>query len=66
MNDGLNFVEGPPREVVDAASVSAVFGVDCEVIPDPVSGAPLVVPRGRHHAGADQGVTGPSAVSSRG
>jgi len=66
MKDGRIFVEGPPREVVDAASVSAVFGVDCEVIPDPVSGAPLVVPRGRHHAPADRSVTGTPAVSSTG
>ena len=66
MKDGRIFVEGPPREVIDAASVSAVFGVDCEVIPDPVSGRPLVVPRGRHHASAERGVTGSRAVSSRG
>jgi len=66
MKDGRIFVEGPPREVVDAASVSAVFGVDCEVIPDPVSGAPLVVPRSRHHAPVEEGVTGSRAVSSRG
>ncbi len=66
MKDGRIFVEGRPGDVIDAACVSAVFGVECEVIPDPVSGAPLVVPRGRHHAAADRGVTGERAVSSRG
>ena len=41
--------EGAPRDVVDAALVTEVFGLDCEVVPDPVSGTPMVVPRGRHH-----------------
>ena len=30
--------------------VAEVFGLDCLVIEDPVSGTPLVLPRGRHHA----------------
>ena len=35
-----------------AAIVSEVFGLVCEVVPDPVSNTPLVVPRGRYHAAA--------------
>ena len=41
---------GPPAEVVTEAVVEDVFGLRCRVVPDPVSGTPLVVPVGRHHA----------------
>ncbi len=39
---------GPPEEVVTEAVVEDVFGLRCRVVPDPVSGTPLVVPVGRH------------------
>jgi iron complex transport system ATP-binding protein len=48
MKDGRIFAEGEPSDVIEAGTVAAVFGVECEVIPDPVSATPLVVPRGRH------------------
>lgn len=41
--------QAPPRDVVDAEMVGDVFGLDCVVIADPLGGAPMVVPRGRHH-----------------
>jgi iron complex transport system ATP-binding protein len=47
MRDGRIVAEGRPDEVIDSATVAEVFGLECEVIPDPVSGTPLVVPRGR-------------------
>ena len=50
MKAGVIVAEGPPRDVIDAATVTEVFGLECEVVPDPVSGTPLIVPRGRHHA----------------
>jgi iron complex transport system ATP-binding protein len=40
---------GSPGDVVTAELVSEVFGLDSEVIPDPLTGKPLVLPRGRHH-----------------
>jgi len=49
MKDGAILAEGPPSEVVDAAMIAATFGLDCEVVRDPVSATPMVVPRGRHH-----------------
>jgi iron complex transport system ATP-binding protein len=39
--------EGKPEEVVTEALVSEVFGIDCRVIPDPVTDTPLVIPIGR-------------------
>jgi iron complex transport system ATP-binding protein len=53
MKDGAILAEGAPRDVIDAAVVTEVFGLDCEVVPDPVSGTPMIVPRGRHHARAE-------------
>ena len=36
--------------MVDETLVRAVFALESLVITDPVSGTPLVVPQGRHHA----------------
>ncbi len=44
MRDGSIVTAGPPSEVIDARSVHDVFGLHCDVIPDPISGTPLVVP----------------------
>jgi iron complex transport system ATP-binding protein len=38
--------EGPPAAVVTEALVSDVFGIASRVVPDPVTGTPLVVPIG--------------------
>ncbi|AWB93890.1 ABC transporter ATP-binding protein [Aeromicrobium chenweiae] len=50
MKKGSILAEGAPRDVIDAAVVTEVFGLACDVVPDPVSGTPMIVPRGRHHA----------------
>jgi iron complex transport system ATP-binding protein len=47
MRDGDIVAEGPPGEVVDAALVERVFGLPCQVIADPETGTPLVVPAAR-------------------
>ena len=49
MKHGRIRAEGVPADVVDADVVSDVFGLRCDVLPDPVCGTPMVVPRGRHH-----------------
>jgi iron complex transport system ATP-binding protein len=51
MKDGAIVAEGPPWDVIDAERVERVFGLACEVVADPVSNTPLIVPRGRHHTG---------------
>ena len=48
MRDGRITSAGAPAEVITRQGVRAVFGMDCRVIPDPVSGTPMVVPVGRH------------------
>ncbi|MFI0941516.1 ABC transporter ATP-binding protein [Streptomyces sp. NPDC021020] len=49
MKAGRIVAEGAPAEVVTEATVEDVFGLRCRVVPDPVSGTPLVIPMGRHH-----------------
>ncbi|MFE7127557.1 ABC transporter ATP-binding protein [Streptomyces sp. NPDC057617] len=44
MKSGRVIAEGPPGEVVTADLVREVFGLEAIVIPDPVTGSPLVVP----------------------
>ncbi|GHB36571.1 cobalamin/Fe3+-siderophore ABC transporter ATP-binding protein [Streptomyces viridiviolaceus] len=44
MKAGRVVAEGPPSEVVTAELVREVFGLDCVVVPDPVTGGPLIVP----------------------
>lgn len=50
MRDGRLLAAGDPSEVLTPELVEAVFGMRSHVIPDPVSGRPLVLPIGRHHA----------------
>lgn len=44
--------QGTPREVVTEQTIREVFELDCTVIDDPVSGTPLIVPKGRYGSGA--------------
>lgn len=41
--------EGKPTEIITSSLVKDIFGLNCTVINDPVSGTPLVVPKGRYH-----------------
>ena len=49
LKDGALVAEGPPAAVITEGLIRDVFDLDCIVIPDPVSGAPLIVPKGRYH-----------------
>lgn len=51
MRDGRIHAAGPSGEVLTSELVHEVFGLECRVIVDPLSGAPLVLPCGRHHSG---------------
>ncbi|KRE82117.1 ABC transporter ATP-binding protein [Arthrobacter sp. Soil763] len=52
LKDGRIVAEGSPHSVVTEALVRDAFGLSAKVVRDPVAGTPLVVPLGRHHAGA--------------
>ncbi|MCX5408177.1 ABC transporter ATP-binding protein [Streptomyces sp. NBC_00335] len=47
MRDGKVVAEGAPAEVVTAELVERVFGLRCQVISDPETGTPLVIPAAR-------------------
>ncbi len=50
MRDGTVMAHGRPDEVVTADMVAEVFGLPVEVIPDPLTGTPLVLPLPRRGA----------------
>ena len=49
MKHGAIVAQGAPADIVTSALVKDVFDLDCQVVPDPVSHTPMIVPRGRHH-----------------
>ncbi|WP_353114042.1 ABC transporter ATP-binding protein [Microbacterium sp.] len=51
MRDGRVIAQGEPREIVTAELVREVFDLDAQVIPDPETGAPVVLPRGVRRGG---------------
>jgi iron complex transport system ATP-binding protein len=48
MHEGRIVAFGSPAEVITEDCVRAVFGMECRVIEDPVTGTPMVIPLGRH------------------
>ncbi|BBZ74683.1 ABC transporter [Mycolicibacterium anyangense] len=49
MKDGRIVAQGNPREVVDETLVESVYGLRCQIIDDPQTGTPLIVPRAGAH-----------------
>ncbi|SFE99601.1 ABC transporter ATP-binding protein [Alteribacillus iranensis] len=49
LKQGKLIAEGDPSDVITSGIVKEIFGLDCTVIKDPISDAPLVIPKGRHH-----------------
>src|SRR5690606_26076049 len=53
LREGQVVAEGAPRDIVTAGLVEEVFGLRCQIIDDPETGTPLIVPaarRSRHAA----------------
>jgi iron complex transport system ATP-binding protein len=55
MAGGAVYALGSPHQVLTGETVEAVFGLNCQVIEDPISGRPFVVPIGRHHQTVHKG-----------
>jgi len=49
MAHGSVIAAGDPGDVLTEQTVREVFGLDSRVVPDPLTGRPMVVPIGRHH-----------------
>ena len=52
MRAGVIMAQGAPKEVMIPELVKEVFQLDCQIVPDPISGTPLCVPIGRKHQAA--------------
>ncbi|WP_226036749.1 ABC transporter ATP-binding protein [Aquibacillus saliphilus] len=49
LHQGKLVAEGVPSLVITSTLIKDIFGLNCTVIKDPISGSPYVVPIGRHH-----------------
>ena len=47
MRDGAVVAQGAPGDIVTAELVESTFGVTCQVLGDPETGTPMIVPAGR-------------------
>ncbi|GAK02113.1 ABC-type Fe3+-siderophore transport system, ATPase component [Geomicrobium sp. JCM 19037] len=47
LKDQTVYAEGKPEQVVTPEMMRAVFFLECEVIPDPVTGTPMTIPYGK-------------------
>ncbi|MFC8379880.1 ABC transporter ATP-binding protein [Streptomyces albidoflavus] len=52
MDRGEVYAQGAPEEVMTAELVQKVFGLACDIAPDPRTGTPMVVPHERYQAPA--------------
>ncbi|KNB49609.1 ABC transporter ATP-binding protein [Streptomyces caatingaensis] len=66
MRDGKVVAEGAPAEVVTSELVERVFGLRCEIIDDPQTGTPLVVPAARKVRASAGAAAGAAAVAAAG
>lgn len=48
MQQGRVFAYGTAHEVITEATVQTVFGLNNQIVSDPISGSPMVLPIGRH------------------
>jgi iron complex transport system ATP-binding protein len=54
LRGGTIVAQGAPNDVMTSELIRTVFDIESVVINDPVSGSPIVLPRGRHHTLATQ------------
>ena len=52
MREGVIMAQGAPQTVMTAELIKEVFQLNCQIVPDPISGTPLCVPIGRKHQAA--------------
>ncbi|MFJ9665948.1 ABC transporter ATP-binding protein [Streptomyces sp. NPDC101219] len=55
LREGQVVAEGAPRDIVTAGLVEKVFGLRCQIIDDPETGTPLIVPAARRSRSAAAG-----------
>ena len=63
MRDGEIVAEGAPADIVTAELVREVFGLECVVHPDPVTGSPSITPVGRVRAARPERLESTASLS---
>ena len=61
MRSGRIVAQGPPAEVLTEHLVGEAFNLTARIVPDPVSGSPMVVPVGKFHSAPVPATTVPAA-----
>ena len=49
MKKGKLLSQGKPQDVLSESLIKDAFGLECNIIQDPVSNTPFLIPKGRHH-----------------
>ena len=49
IKEGKLVAEGTPEDILDNKLVKDIFNLEAQIISDPISNTPLVVPIGKHH-----------------
>jgi len=52
LRKGKLITQGSPHKVITPELIDEVFGLNCQVIKDPVSHSPFIIPKGRHYVNA--------------
>ena len=52
IKEGKLVAEGTPEDILDNKLVKDIFKLEAQIISDPISNTPLVVPIGKHHVSA--------------
>lgn len=56
MANGAVIASGPPTDVLSVELVREAFGLESQIVPDPVCGSPLVIPIGKFHGAEKRGL----------
>ncbi|MDK2808476.1 MAG: iron-siderophore transport system ATP-binding protein [Clostridiales bacterium] len=49
MKKGKLIAQGNPKDILTASLMKEIYGLDCLVMEDPISGSPMILPMGRYH-----------------
>ncbi len=64
VDSGRIVASGAPRDVVTSELIRDVFALDALFVSDPVSGSPIVLPRGRHHVSPADSADGAASLAA--
>lgn len=51
MKNGRLLQEGSPKDVITCSLMEEIYNLPCKIMKDPMSGAPMMIPKGKFHCG---------------